>query len=221
MVSVSFLVPTAGRPDLELCLRSIAFQLGSDDEVLVIGDTCDGPLRESERLVRSFGSQFRYLEHNAGRHDYGHAQMNAGMTHAAGDYLSFNDDDDVWVPGAVQTIHATIASYPGVPLLFRFVNGHGFLCWVQEGVFAQDYLGGHCLVVRNDPSKLGYWQPRYAGDWDFVEQTVACYGGPTALRWLDDVLVIARPDERIRAEIRRLSHEVWLRCQDRALGVAA
>jgi hypothetical protein len=205
MVSLSVLIPTPGRPELENCLMSYLPQLGADDEVVVIGDIHDGHLPETEKLVRSFGRQFRWLEYDAGQHAWGHPQMNVGMRYARGTHLSFQDDDDVAVPGSIDVIRAAANKDPEQPLMFRFINYNGFLCWVQEGMFAENYVGGHCLVCPNNPSSLGSWSDRYAGDWDFLEQTVTLLGGPERIRWYYDVIAIGRPAPRVIEEIHRLA----------------
>jgi len=203
MVSLSFLVPTAGRPELRNLLASLSFQMGERDECLIIGDTHDGPLDDVEALVRSYGPRYRYIEHDAGEHAHGHPQMNAGMAAARGDWLVFNDDDDVFVPGCVETIR-TVADGRTVPVLFRYLNYYGFLVWVERGLFAENYIGGHCLVCPNDLGRLGRWSDRYAGDWDFVNETVAFYG-LTKILWRDEVIAIARPDQIVLDEILRLA----------------
>src|SRR6185437_9686679 len=105
-----------------------------------------------------------------------------------------------------ETIRTNIEIDPNQPLLFRFINYNGFLCWVERDMFLENYVGGHCLVCPNDPSRLGTWTARYAGDWDFVEQTINMMGGPKLARWLDDVIAIGRPVPDIIEEIRRLAH---------------
>lgn len=205
MVSLSVLVPTPGRPELENCLLSLKPQLKPGDECIVIGDTCDGPLPDTEALVRRMGSNFRYLAHNAGVHDWGHSQMNAGMREATGAALTFIDDDDVWVPGALDVIRQAFSVAPYSAHLFRFVTYHGFLCWVLKGYFVEDYVGGHCLVCPNNPATLGKWSNRYQGDWDFVSGTVNLLGGEMLIQWHNDIIAIARPSQDVIDEVRRVA----------------
>lgn len=208
MPSFSFIVPTAGRDTLSNCLNSLSFQLNREDEVIVVGDVFDGALPQVQALVKEFGSQYRYLEHWAPGHSYGHAQINYAMGCAQGDYLSFIDDDDIYVPGAISVMRQAIAEAKGRPVLFRFLTYHGFLCWLDRGIFGEGYVGGHCLVAPNDLAKLGKWTDRYEGDWDFVEQTVSAYGGPTAVVWNETVIAIARPNTAILTDVLNLAERM-------------
>jgi glycosyltransferase involved in cell wall biosynthesis len=194
--SISFLVPThrADRP-LERCLDSIAPQLGPYDEVLVIGDTLDGPLPSVEALIRqNYDSRFRYLAHDAGHHCWGHCQLNYGLAFAKGDWIHANDDDDIWTPGAAQAMRAGILGSGGQPLLFRFVSYVNRMpIWIERGRFERNWIGGHCLVYPNDPDRMGHYADIYNGDFDMLESTVNFYGGPEQAVWREEILCIARP----------------------------
>src|SRR5258708_1016840 len=119
----SFCIPThrADRP-LQRCLDSIAGQLGNNDEVIVVGDTLDGPLPSVEKLVESYGYRYRYFEHNSGVHDYGHSQLNEAIAAARKNWIHCSDDDDVWTPGAVSTMRTAANEADDHPLLFRFLS---------------------------------------------------------------------------------------------------
>lgn len=192
--SFSFLVPThrEDRP-LQRCLNSIAPQLGSEDEVLVIGDTYDGPLPMVEHLVGAYDGRFRYLAHDAGHHCYGHCQLNHGLERARGDYLHCNDDDDVWTPGAVQVMRAAAVGTPDRPLLFRFRSYLGIDIWHTRGLVARDHIGGHCLVAPNLPGKVGRFECAYNGDFDMVHSTLMLHGGYESAVWRDEIVCLARP----------------------------
>jgi len=200
--SFSFLIPTAGRPVLKNCLQSIVPQLREADEVIVIGDTLDGNLSATEQLIKRYPGRVRYLTFKGQTHTWGHEQMNYGISHATGDYLVFNDDDDIWVPGMTRTLRSVTTEYPGQPLLFRYLGYFGYLSWVEKGLFQEGYVGGHSLVCPNNPEKLGTWTNRYEGDWDFVEQTVSFYD---TLIWRDEVIAVARPDSAMVREIARIA----------------
>jgi glycosyltransferase involved in cell wall biosynthesis len=190
----SFLIPThrEDRP-LQRCLDSVASQLGKYDEVIVIGDTLDGQMPKVETLVRSYDRRFRYLTYNAGRHDWGHSQLNHGLEHAQGDYIHCNDDDDTWSPGAVALMREAMRGTPDRPLLFRFQSYFGPVYWQQRGLFARNHIGGHCLVAPNIPGKVGRFAPEYAGDFDYLESTINLHGGIEQAVWCDEVVCVARP----------------------------
>lgn len=210
MATLSIIIPTpgGGRP-LKRCLRSIASQpLLPGDEVLVVGDCTAGELPEVEALVADFGPPYRYIAavgathtvvDGVDYHSFGHDQINVGMTVAAGDYLVFQDDDDVFTAGAFGAIrHAAeecLARHGEFrPLMFRFVTRFRTLVWAVEGVVAQDHLGGHCFVVPNRKAYLAPWTPRYQGDFDHIRGTLDKWpGGEAAVVWREEVIAYARP----------------------------
>lgn len=160
---------------------------------MVIGDTCDGPLPAVEKLVASYGPRYTYLDHNTGYHDFGHSQLNYGLSKATGQWLHISDDDDIWTPNAVAIMRQAAATARGQPMLFRFLSYYGLLHWSQCGDFRMNEVGGHCLVTPNIPGKVGTWAERYAGDWDYIESTIALHGGPDSIIWHDEIIVVARP----------------------------
>lgn len=192
--TISFLVPThrEDRP-LKRCLDSIVDQLGVSDEVIVIGDTHDGRMPAVERLVESYDHRFRYLSLDAGRHSWGHDQLNLGLESARGTWIHCNDDDDVWAPGAVKIMREMANVSVDHPILFRFLSYHGLVFWAQRGLFAYERVGGHCLLTPNIPGKVGRWEPHYQGDWSYVSSTVALLGGEERIVWDDRIVVVARP----------------------------
>ena len=193
--TLSLVVPThrEDRP-LKRCLDSVSDQLCKGDEVIVVGDTCDGSLPAVEALVQSYGPRYRYVAHDAGLHDWGHSQLNCGIALAQGDYIHCQDDDDVWTPAALATFRRWVQrlTAPG-PILFRFRSYLGPIFWVSPGLFARNWIGGHCLLAPNDEHRLGQWGAAYNGDYDYVEQTVNYYGGPTQVVWSADIIAVARP----------------------------
>lgn len=194
MTTMSFLIPTHS-PDRPLaqCLDSVKDQLGKGDEVIVIGDTHDGDMPTVKALVKSYGSKFRYVAHDAGYHDWGHAQLNCGLSLAQGEYVHCNDDDDVYLPGAVAAMKAAAAEDPGRPLLFRFQSYVGPVFWVERGLFARNWIGGHCLVAPRLPGKVGRFASAYSGDFDYLESTIALHGGVESAVWKEEVICQARP----------------------------
>lgn len=193
--TLSLLVPThrEDRP-LRRCLDSVKDQLKGGDEVIVIGDTFAGSLPGVEALVREFGPQYRYTELNAGGSDFGHSQLNAGIALAKGDYIHCQDDDDIWTSNALAVFRLLASAvHEPTPFLFRFRSHAGMLFWHQPGLFARNWIGGHCLLAPNQPGKLGQWAPQYNGDFDYVEGTVNHYGGPQHAVWRDEIVAVARP----------------------------
>jgi hypothetical protein len=94
-VSLSIIVPTVGRWTLERTLDSIRPQLHAEDELIVV---------YSHEVTR---------DPSLGR---GGAEKVEGMRRATGTHLAFMDDDDVYLPGALDLMRAHAAD---VPVIFR------------------------------------------------------------------------------------------------------
>lgn len=185
---LSIIVPTHDGEGLETLFNSLEWQLQPGDEVLIIGDTHDGPLNAVEQFVSEHG--FAFLPFDAGHHCWGHCQINEGMRRATGDYLVFIDDDDCFPDGALDAIRRAAAEQPAPrPLMFRFWSRrHGMYLPPRHEV-RESAIGGHAIVAPNIPGKLGQWGERYAGDYDFIVSTLALW--PDGPAWYDDVIACA------------------------------
>lgn len=159
--------------------------------MLIIGDTFDAPLAWLAAEIEGMGPPYRFLPHDAGHHCWGHCQINYGITQALGDYLVFNDDDDVFTPEALHIIRARIQEQPSPrPLMFKFFAARLGRTLPERYEVVESAIGGHCLVTPNIPGRLGQWGERYGGDFDWIVSTLEHWPeGPT---WYDDVIASAR-----------------------------
>lgn len=186
---LSILVPTHDGDGLERLFASIAPQLAPGDEVIIIGDTYENPLIEVEALVTQAG--YRFLPYDAGHHCWGHCQLNAGVAVARGDYLVFNDDDDIFTPNAFACIRAAIGQQlMPRPLMFTFRCGRLGRTLPERYEVVESAIGGHCLVTPNIPGTYGAWGERYGGDFDWIKTTLDHW--PDGPAWYDDVIAEAR-----------------------------
>lgn len=182
---LSIIVPTHDGDGLDTLFASVVDQLYHDDEVLVIGDAYEGDPGMPPPLTA-----MRYLAIDTGHHCWGHCQINYGITQARGDYLIFIDDDDCFPDGALDAIRRAIAEQEQPrPLMFKFYSRrHGRT--LPPGHYVQESaIGGHAMVVPNIPEKLGKWGERYAGDFDWIQSTLALW--PDGPAWYDDVIACA------------------------------
>jgi glycosyltransferase involved in cell wall biosynthesis len=164
MCKVSVIVPTYNHVHyLADCLNSLASQSMDDFEVLVIDDaSTDNTSEVIEAYKAHFGERliYRRLESNVGRG----AVRNYGIEIARGEYITFLDSDDAYLPekvecqakyldehqnaGAVTCSYAyvdkdmkRIGSNPGAPRGFVGLFGE------EEGVFED---GTGFLMVRRE-----------------------------------------------------------------------
>jgi glycosyltransferase involved in cell wall biosynthesis len=81
-------------------------------EILVVDD---GSTDDTERIVREFGPEVRYirLEHSGPSRP-----RNVGIEESSGDYVAFNDDDDLWLPESLSRRIPLLEAHPEVGFVF-------------------------------------------------------------------------------------------------------
>lgn len=184
---LSVVIPSIGKPGLESTLRSVRQQPDGDMvEIIVVGDTLDGPLPGVETLAMKYRAC--YIPHAGTAHCWGQEQRQAGMAHATGRWLSFLADDDIWYSGALAAIRSLVL-HASRPQLFRVQHWIGRLIW-DIPTLASGHIDANCIVTPNDPLRLGEWGMRYEGDFDFIAGTAARYDG---VDWRPEVIGICRP----------------------------
>lgn len=201
--TLGIVIPSAGRATLRRTLDSMAPQMGAGDRCLVVGDTLDGPLPQTEAIVADF-PWCRYLAHAGARHTWGHEQINVGLPLVGGDWVLCQDDDDVFTPDAFAAIRAAIAALDVPrPLLFRFRSYHGGRVywdaharesWARRGELPEGHIGGHCLVMPNVPGLVGVRGHHYQGDHSWIVDTLRRWH-PLQPVWSEHIIAEARPKE--------------------------
>lgn len=197
--TLTIVVPTIGRPTLQTTLDSIARQtLIAGDRVIVALDTFDEPPRpDVAALVASYG--FELLPVDGGVHFMGNPQLNAAIAGCTTDYLCALGDDDVYVDGAIDRLRAMLK--PGRVTLFQFfcppylVDGdpRRFVLWADR-VLRVANISGCCVAAPRAALVPVSDQQRCEVDFDWIVAMVAKSGHRPV--WMDDVLIIARPDLR-------------------------
>ncbi|WP_298438394.1 glycosyltransferase [Geobacter sp.] len=130
---VSVIVPTYNRPDmLPDTLRSILAQSYPHIEIVVVNDAGE----DVERLVKEVAPGAVYLRHERNKGLAG--ARNTGIRHAAGKYIAYLDDDDLFYPGHVET-------------LVTFLEGSDFRVAYTDSYRAfQSQASGRYEVVRRE-----------------------------------------------------------------------
>ena len=106
---ISVIVPYYNRARfIDDCLASVFAQTRAPEEVIVVDDASRP---EERRHLDKFLPRIRIVDQ--ARNQGVSAARNAGVRAAVGDWIAFNDSDDVWVPDklAIQTDH--IERHPG------------------------------------------------------------------------------------------------------------
>ena len=142
MASISFIIPSINRETLHKTIQSMDVWPG--DEVLVEFD-----------IPPSGG--------------WGNEQRNSAIVRAKGDYLSFMDDDDCYVPGARKIMHETIKQNPGKPILFKVEYPDGNIIWKEKKIVPGN-ISTQMILIPNKRDMFSPWRyGRNMADFIFVD----------------------------------------------------
>lgn len=193
--TISILIPTRGGGDLLYVLHSIAMQEMLDgDEVIII---CDGPQPEIAAQIDALGPPFRYAQTPQPTGDFGHSQLNYGLTLAKGDFIMGTDDDDGFLPRAIEVVRDALTEKK--PYLFKFWSNDRLLIWSEaHKEIAETRIGGHNLVLPNIEGAKGEFTRRYRGDFDWVKSVLANYPEKDWV-WRHEILTRQRPNKKLLA----------------------
>lgn len=187
-MSIGIVISTPGRRSLARTLQSIFYQREPVEDVLVVGDGFHAPTKELVEFFAELGLPARYQATRKTR-DWGHSQVNYGLEHVRGDYVTYQDDDDIYLPRALEEMARLTASLDTPrPLLGRVKSPHLGLLWQMPGENA--VLDGHCLVAPNDKKRLGWMDSGYNGDQCLLNTTLRNY---PEWAWTDRIWTLTRP----------------------------
>lgn len=112
-VRISVIVPTYNRAHyLKAALNSVLHQTCPPHEVIVIDD---GSTDETRAVVAAMAGPVRYMyQDNRGPA----AARNLGLRAARGEWIAFNDSDDLWVSEKLQWQVEFLRRHPGVDFVF-------------------------------------------------------------------------------------------------------
>ena len=121
-------------------LRSVLAQSRRDLELIVVDDgSADGTADEAEAFAETDPRVIVLRQENAGTA----AARNAGLDVARGRYVSFLDDDDLWLPGFLERAGAALERTPGAGLAYCDA-------WVVDATTG--LVGGRTALERFAPA---------------------------------------------------------------------
>ena len=180
---VSVVIPTYKRS--ETLLRAVDSALGQtwkNLEVLVVDDNNPEDEYSLETRTRVAGiADPRVRLVTQEKHVNGNVARNAGIRAAAGEYVAFLDDDDIWYPEKIEKQMRRLREEPGAGLCYTgsravYVNdGVAYpILPKQEGDLSRTILKGNCIgttstvVVRRELlEKVGGFDPEMPALQDF------------------------------------------------------
>ena len=117
---VSVIIPTYNRENvIERSIRSVLDQTYKDLEVLVVDDCSTDNTRSVVESIIDERLHYCRLEKNAGAC----VARNRGIELARGEYIAFQDSDDVWLPGKLEK-QMKIFEKTAADLMFCKLNYH-------------------------------------------------------------------------------------------------
>ena len=188
MPLISVIIPVYnGEKTIQETIESILNQTFSDFELLVINDgSQDSTLKIVSDIHDSRIIFFSYL--NAGVS----ASRNRGLSHAMGEFISFIDADDLWIPDKLEAQVKALQENPQVAVAYSWTDwidesnqllGRGSYLPEQGDVFAKlllnDFVasGSNCLIRRQALIEVGGFDESLAHgeDWDLWLRLAARY----------------------------------------------
>lgn len=147
----SVIIPTFSRPkNLENAIKSVIEQDYPDIEIIVVSDNgINSPFNHQNReIVERYKNKYQHvtiqlIEHNHNRN--GSAARNTGFLVSTGEFISFLDDDDVYLPGRLTKVISLLkgqdksigAAYCG---FLGWNSKHNDLQRYAEGDLTEDFL---------------------------------------------------------------------------------
>ncbi len=119
----------------------------------------------------------------------------------SGRLIVWQDQDDRFFRGALSRIVKEAGLHPGQPLICKMqmcqrTDPSSMVLWQTKGRVERDHIGGHMLVVPNEPGLIGRWEPEtsYSADFDFIKTTLDRFSaaGHEAF-WSEEFISMLRP----------------------------
>ena len=187
-ISITAIIPTYNRPALlRRAIDSVLAQTRPAEELLVVDD---GSTDDTEAVIRTnYGDKVRYIrQENAGTA----AARNRGAREARGQWLSFLDHDDEWLPRRLELHSGAIAADPETALIYSsfYVTAHNDAARrimapapapesLYPGVRLQNLLPTPAMSIRKDAYlAVGGFNESLRGsceDWDLLVRITRRY----------------------------------------------
>jgi hypothetical protein len=120
---ISIVIPTLSRSNLlQEAVQSIARQTHNHWEVVIVDDGSE-PALDSNLIAEILGNRFRLLRHN--RTVGTAAAKNTGVANARGELITILDDDDLFLPDALEQIVNVFNHHNEIECLFINIEPFG------------------------------------------------------------------------------------------------
>lgn len=121
---------------IEEAIDSVIAQTYDNWELLLVDDgSTDSSTKIALQYTEKLPGKVRYLEHEGHQNRGMSATRNLGIRNAKGEYITFLDSDDVWLPDKLEQQVAIIESHPEVALVcapaqwwYSWTENHDDVC---------------------------------------------------------------------------------------------
>lgn len=119
LISCIIIFFNAGEKFFIEAIESVFAQTYENWELLLVDDgSTDGSTDIALRYAEKHPEKVRYLEHEGHQNLGMSATRNLGIRHAKGDYITFLDADDIWLPNTLEEQAAILDSYPDAAMVY-------------------------------------------------------------------------------------------------------
>ncbi len=184
MISISVVIPTYNRERyIKKSIESVLAQTGQGElfeisQILVIDD---GSTDETRSVVSSVGDE-RIIFHKTDRNSGAAAARNLGVSMASGEWIAFQDSDDIWHADKLEKQVGAVAVDSGLAMVSHKIcaiveNGGRIITPVPEdadrvrSLAAANYIGTPTMLVKKVAfDECGGFDERLRAleDWDFA-----------------------------------------------------
>ncbi len=209
---ISIIITTYKRPDnLERAINSILNQTYKNYEIIVVDDNDSGTeyRKETEQIMNNYQREnILYIRHECNKN--GAAARNTGIRRAKGEFITFLDDDDYFMPERLEKMYKLLKNNPEYDCAYssvaisekqgfvdvRKANRSGVLlyetlchdtCWVT---------GSNILFTERAIRTLGEFDETFNRHQD-TEYLVRFFAEGFRILALEDVLVVKNQNDRM------------------------
>lgn len=188
---VSVIMPCFNSAEhLNEAIDSVLQQDYANIELIVVDD---GSTDNSPKILEQYGDKITVIfQQNSGPA----AARNTGMRVAKGDFIAFNDSDDIWLPGKLSAQIALLQSAPEIGLCYT-----GWIVWDQQQPLSQ--------ILQSRPVISPQQQVPELSGWLYLKLLAVCYIHTTTAVFRKDILQnVGYFNEAYRIGE---DHDYWLR----------
>ncbi|WP_416672254.1 glycosyltransferase family 2 protein [Egbenema bharatensis] len=119
LISCIIIFFNAGTEFFTEAIESVFSQTYNNWEILLVDDgSTDSSTEVALRYAQKYPDKVHYLEHENHQNRGMSAARNLGIRHARGEYITFLDADDIWLPNTLTKQAAILDSYPDAAMVY-------------------------------------------------------------------------------------------------------